>query len=82
MMTQLQLLYEAIAAFEQHGQLARTVDHDIQTDVDLIAELDAVGVDMDEVGLTLEQQGVTAFHESFTHLLQSLRDKAPQLVRP
>jgi transaldolase len=69
-----------IAAFEDHGTLARTIDsgvHDAGTVMDRLAE---VGVDMDDVGRTLEDQGVASFHQSFAHVLQALEHKARQLA--
>ena len=69
-----------IAAFEDHGRLARTVDRDVDTAAQVMARLAAVGIDMDAVGRLLEDQGVAAFHESFAHVLKSLDDKAGHLV--
>jgi transaldolase len=69
-----------IAAFEDHGTLARTIDSgvgDAQAVMDGLAE---VGVDMDDVGRTLEDQGVASFHQSFAHVLQALQTKARQLA--
>ncbi len=75
-----------IAAFEDHGTPARTIDAEVDTAADVLTRLEQVGVDLDDVGLTLETQGVDAFHQSFAHLLQSLRDKGdrlrPQASRP
>jgi transaldolase len=70
-----------IAAFEDHGTLARTIDrgvHDAEVVMDGLAE---VGVDMDDVGRALEDQGVASFHESFAHVLDALEAKARRLAR-
>jgi transaldolase len=69
-----------IAAFEDHGTLARTIDIDVDQAAAVLERLAAVGVDMDDVGRTLEDQGVASFHESFAHVLNALRDKAPHLA--
>lgn len=69
-----------IAAFEDHGTVARTVDADIRAATRVMQNLRAVGVDMDDVGRTLEDQGVAGFHKSFTDLLITLRDKAHHLA--
>jgi transaldolase len=69
-----------IAAFEDHGTLACTIDsrvNDASVAMDRLAE---VGVDMEDVGRTLEDQGVASFHQSFAHVLQALDDKARQLA--
>ena len=61
-----------IAAFEDHGTLARTIDTGVDAAADLMKRLAAVGVDMDDVGRALEDQGVAGFHESFAHVLAAL----------
>jgi len=69
----------AIAAFEDHGTLARTIDAGLEDASDVMRRLAAVGVDMDDVGLTLEDNGVAGFHQAFGHVLASLDAKARQL---
>ncbi|MFL6104187.1 MAG: transaldolase [Actinomycetes bacterium] len=69
-----------IAAFEDHGTLARSITSgvgDAEAVMDTLAE---VGVDMDDVGRTLEEQGLASFHQSFVHVLQLLQAKAGQLA--
>ncbi|MDQ6949259.1 MAG: transaldolase [Actinomycetota bacterium] len=70
-----------IAAFEDHGTLARTIDTDVERAADVMDRLGAVGIDMDDVGLTLEDHGVASFHQSFQHVLGALDAKARQLSR-
>jgi transaldolase len=69
-----------IAAFEDHGTLARTIDRGVDDAGAVLRALGEVGVDMDDVGRVLEDQGVAAFHESFVHVLQALQGKAPHLA--
>jgi transaldolase len=69
-----------IAAFEDHGTLARTIDRGVDHARAVMDALDEVGVDMDDVGRTLEDQGVASFHQSFAHVLQALETKARQLA--
>jgi transaldolase len=68
-----------IAAFEDHGVPARSVDGDVDDAAALLETLAMVGVDMEDVGLTLEDQGVTSFHQSFAHLLDTLTTRAHQI---
>jgi transaldolase len=70
-----------ITAFEGHGTIARTIDHDVDDAAAVLARLAHVGVDMDDVGLRLEDQGVASFHDSFTHVLDTLTLKAQQLAK-
>jgi transaldolase len=68
-----------LAAFDDHGTLARTVDADpaaAQAVVDSLAEL---GIDLEEVAVTLEEEGVASFAKSFDELLDTLSAKAEQL---
>jgi transaldolase len=69
-----------IAAFEDHGTLARTIDRGVDHAGAVMDRLAEVGVDMDDVGRTLEDQGVASFHQSFTHVLEALEAKARQLA--
>jgi transaldolase len=70
-----------IAAFEDHGTLARSIDRGVDHAEAVMDRLAEVGVDMDDVGRTLEDQGVAGFHQSFAHVLQALETKARQLAR-
>jgi len=72
---------KTIAAFEDHGRVARTVDADVDASAAVLAALQGLGIDMDDVGATLEDQGVAAFHESFADVLSALEAKAKQLAR-
>jgi transaldolase len=69
-----------IAAFEDHGRLARTIDADVENASEVMHRLAAGGVDMDDVGVSLEDQGVASFHQSFQDVLGRLDLKARQLA--
>jgi transaldolase len=69
-----------IAAFEDHGTLARTIDSGVDQAGAVMDRLAEVGVDMDDVGRTLEDQGVAGFHQSFAHVLRALEGKARRLA--
>jgi transaldolase len=69
-----------IAAFEDHGTLARSIDRGVDDASAVMRALAEVGVDMDDVGRTLEDQGVASFHQSFADVLQVLETKARQLA--
>jgi transaldolase len=64
-----------IAAFEDHGTLARTIDTGVDEAAAVMRRLAAVDVDMDDVGLTLENQGIASFHESYQEVLAALAAK-------
>ena len=68
-----------IAAFTDHGTLARTIDNDVDEAAEVMRRLAAAGIDMDDVGLALEEQGVAGFHTSSRRVLAALAAKAEQL---
>jgi transaldolase len=68
-----------VAAFVNHGTVARTVDVGVDEAQRVLDQLEAVGVSMQEVGDTLEEEGVAAFVKSYDELLQALQDKAANL---
>jgi transaldolase len=68
-----------VAAFLDHGTLARTVDVDVDEARRTLEQIEAVGISMEDVAATLEDEGVAAFVKSFDELVQSLQDKASAL---
>jgi transaldolase len=69
-----------IAAFEDHGTLARSVDKGVDEAQAVFERLATVGVDMEDVARTLEEEGVSSFVKSFDELIQALTDKANALT--
>lgn len=67
-----------IAAFEDHGTVARTIDTGVPEAAEVMRRLAAAGIDMADVGLTLEDNGVAGFHQSFQDMLKGLAAKAHQ----
>jgi transaldolase len=68
-----------IAAFEDHGTVARTVGAGLDDARAVIDGLATVGVDFADVGRVLEHEGVATFSKSFDELIQALTDKANAL---
>jgi transaldolase len=64
-----------IAAYEDHGTLARTIDTGVDEAADVMRRLATVGIDMDDVGLALESQGLESFHRAFQEVLAGLDAK-------
>jgi transaldolase len=71
-----------IAAFEDHGTPARTIDTGVDEAAAVMRRLTAVDVDMDDVGLSLEDQGIASFHASFQDVLAALAAKTGHPSRP
>jgi len=70
---------ETVAAFADHGTVARTVDVDPDGAARTLERLGELGVDMADVAATLEHEGVASFSKSFDELIQALADKANTL---
>lgn len=66
-----------LAAFDEHGTVARTVDADVDAARATWAALGEV-VDMDDVANVLEGEGVTSFEKSFDELLGVLDSRAAE----
>jgi transaldolase len=64
-----------IAAFEDHGTVARTIDHDLEEARGVMHVRPVVGVDLADVGQVLEDEGVAAFVKAFEELLETLAEK-------
>jgi transaldolase len=71
---------ETIEAFQDHGEVARTLDKGVDEARWLFEELASVGVDVDDVTRVLEEEGVQKFSDSFDELLDGIRAKRGELV--
>jgi transaldolase len=65
-----------VAAFLDHGTVARTVDQAVDQAQAELDALDKAGIDMKDVAHVLEDEGVASFSKSYDELLQALEDKA------
>ena len=61
-----------IAAFRDHGSIARTIDADPEGATAALEQVAAAGVSMREVAEVLEQQGVRSFADSYESLLSTI----------
>jgi transaldolase len=71
---------ETIAAFQDHGRVAPTLETGIDEAKQLFADIAAAGVDLEDVWRTLEEEGVQKFIDSFVDLLDGIRAKQGELV--
>ena len=71
---------ETIEAFQDHGEVAATLERGVDEAHALLKELARVGVDYDNVVTTLEREGVKKFSDSFDELLEGIRGKRGELV--
>jgi transaldolase len=71
---------QTIAAFMDHGTLARTLDANLDEAHEVMRRLAVVGIDMDQVTEQLEIEGVQSFSDSFTKLRESIAGKRDALL--
>jgi transaldolase len=71
---------ETIEAFQDHGEVALTLEEDIDDAKQVFEQVDAAGVDYGDVTDTLEREGVQKFIDSFTELFEGIEAKRGQLA--
>ena len=68
-----------IDAFRDHGQVSRTVDHNLILAQEVMDELQSVGIDMQAVTRQLEEEGIAGFSKSYGELIDDIGKKTAQL---
>jgi transaldolase len=71
---------ETIQAFQNHGEVALTLERGIEEAEDIFRRIAEAGVDYDDVTATVEREGVEKFADSFAELLDGIRAKSGELV--
>jgi transaldolase len=71
---------ETIRAFQDHGEVALTLEEGIDEAHELFERIADAGIDYDDVTATLEREGVEKFSDSFAELLEGIRAKSGELV--
>jgi transaldolase len=71
---------ETTAAFQDHGEVALTLEQGIDEARALFRKLAEIGVSYDAVSETLEREGVEKFADSFRELIEGIEEKRKQLA--
>jgi transaldolase len=71
---------ETIEAFQDHGEVAPTLEQGIDEAKRVFEQLGQAGVDYADVTDTLEREGVEKFADSFAELLEGIRAKSGELA--
>jgi transaldolase len=71
---------ETIRAFQDHGEVALTIEQNLDEARRVFEQVEAAGVSVDDVTHTLEVEGVQKFTDSFEELLDGIRAKRGELV--
>jgi transaldolase len=71
---------ETIEAFQDHGEVAPTLEQWIDEAKHVFEQIQQAGVDYADVTDTLEREGVEKFADSFAELLEGIRAKSGELA--
>jgi transaldolase len=71
---------ETIEAFQDHGEVALTLEQGIDEARALFRKLAEIGVSYDAISETLEREGVEKFADSFRELIEGIEEKRKQLA--
>ncbi len=71
---------ETIDAFQDHGEVALTLEQGVDEAHRVFEQVAAAGVDYDDVVRVLEEEGVQKFADSFSELLDGIAAKRGQLA--
>src|SRR3954454_20420337 len=71
---------ETVEAFQDHGEVAETLEQEVDEARSLLKQLDEAGVDYDDVTRVLEEEGVQKFSDAFKELLEGMAKKRDALV--
>ncbi len=71
---------DTITAFLEHGQVAGTLDRDLDGARQAIREVEAEGISMERVTDELITEGVASFAKSFDELLETIESKRQELA--
>jgi transaldolase len=71
---------ETIRAFQEHGEVALTLEQGLDEARQLFVRLEEAGIDYDDVVETLEREGVEKFADSFEELLEGIQKTTRELV--
>src|SRR3954471_18889809 len=71
---------ETVAAFQDHGRAAPTLEQGVEEARALLDKLEEIGISYDDVTETLEREGVDKFADSYRDLLAGVAKKRDALV--
>jgi transaldolase len=71
---------ETVEAFQDHGQVADTLERDVDGAHRTFERVEAAGVSYDDVVAVLEREGVQKFADSFRQLLDGVAAKREELI--
>jgi transaldolase len=71
---------ETVEAFQDHGEVADTLEQGVDEARDVLRQFEEAGIDYDDVVRVLEEEGVQKFSDAFKELLGDMAKKRDALV--
>ncbi len=71
--------HKTLDAFQDHGTAEKTIDQGLENARQHLADLADLRIDLDQVTQELEEEGVKKFADSFTALLETIRERMDKL---
>jgi transaldolase len=71
---------ETIEAFQDHGEVAPTLEQGLDEARAVFRKLGEIGISYDDITATLEREGVEKFADSFNELIDGIEEKRKQLA--
>jgi transaldolase len=71
---------ETILACADHCDVADRIEMDLDSARQVMADIQAVGIDLDQVMVELQTEGIDKFIKPFASLMRSLENKVQQLT--
>ena len=69
-----------LEAFQDHGQLQRTIDQGLDEAHQLLAQLAELGIDIDQATEELEVEGIKKFADSYDELLATIEKQRAKVT--
>jgi transaldolase len=71
---------ETLAAFLDHGNVALTLDENLEQARSQLGQLAELGIDLNEIGMELLDEGIQKFAEPYDSLLKGIAEKSAELI--
>jgi len=66
---------ETLEAFNDHGKTANNLQHDMDKATEVLAQLNARGIDINIITQKLEDEGIGKFNKAYDKLLKAIEEQ-------
>jgi transaldolase len=71
---------ETLAAFLDHGKVARTLEENLEEARAQLNQLAELGIDLEVIGAQLSEEGIQKFIEPYDSLIERIKEKSAELI--